>query len=124
VESSGVAHSAFRWRELAADASDVALYHAYVTLVTAERGVYSCGMHAMGLSDAIVQAQDVVAVLEGFLLYTLIERPTLADGETFSIGPGQPIFRLRHEQDRRFPPDDPFHNPYGLWVLEEATLGG
>jgi hypothetical protein len=123
VESSGTAHSASRWRELAALGSEAALYHAYVTLVTSRQGLYSCGMHAVGLSDALTQAENASRVVDGFLLYTLIDRPTLADGETFSLGAGEAVYRVRHIPDERFPPDDPFHNPYGLWLLEQAAPG-
>src|SRR5207237_6347714 len=98
VESSGVAHGALAWRALADDASDVALYRAFVTLIESDQGVYSCGMHAMGMRDAFVVGREDQAgapVAEGFLLYTLLDRPRLSDGETFSLGVNEPAFSLR-----------------------------
>lgn len=120
VESSGVAHSARAWRALADDPAEVSLYRAFVMLIGSQRGVYSCGMHAMGMLDALVvgiEAQVGARVAEGFLLYTLIDRPALAEGQTFSLGPGEPTFRLAYEPCDTYPPDNPFFNPSGYWLL-------
>jgi hypothetical protein len=120
VESSGVAHSARAWRTLAQDGDDAALYRAYVTLIGSQRGVYSCGMHAMGMRDAFVVGIDAQAagrVAEAFLLYALIDQPALHEGETFSAGQGEPTFRLAHQPCDTFLPDNPFYNPWGYWLL-------
>jgi len=95
-ESSGIAHSAARWRELAArlrlgggsgatrsDALEerarawAPLFDAYVRLpiIDDNKDLYSCGMHLLGASDAHVALADFPGddiasahrVLEGFL---------------------------------------------------------
>lgn len=73
VESAGVAHSARDWFGLAQDQHLAALYRAYVTLVGGKGSYYSCGMHCLGLRDAIVvgemASEDAARLLQGFLLY-------------------------------------------------------
>lgn len=128
VESAGVAHSAGAWRELAAQDDPGALYSAYVTLVRHADKLYSCGMHQLGQRDAETTVEgdvDVAAqVLVTFLLYTLLERPTLKAGETFSVDEesGSPVYRLRVVPCVEYPLGDLFYNPDGLWHLTpEAT---
>ena len=57
VESSGIAHSKQRWQELASQHDISALYQAYVTLVSDHDTYYSCGMHNLGISDAIIEGE-------------------------------------------------------------------
>ena len=45
------------------------------------------------------------------------ERPELADGHTFSLSAESTLFRLQDSPCTMFPPDDLFHNPYGMWML-------
>ncbi|HEY1016971.1 MAG TPA: DUF4261 domain-containing protein [Herpetosiphonaceae bacterium] len=122
VESAGKAHSASDWRALAAADEPAALYHAYVTLVGGRGVFYSCGMHNIGLPDAVVPgslAPDSAArLLEAFLLYLLLEHPALKPGHTFSVDAQAPRYRLRLAPCALHEPDDPFHNPYGMWMLE------
>jgi DNA-binding response OmpR family regulator len=53
VESSGVAHAPADWLELCAALHLFSAHRAYVLYVTGPQ-VYSCGMHNLGLRDAIV----------------------------------------------------------------------
>ncbi len=122
VESAGVAHSRADWLSLLADDRDLALYHAFVTLIGREdKTYYSCGMHNLGYPDAVVSAAidpDTAAhLLNQFLMYTLVEHPVLEEGHTFSIGADSPFYRLTHEAQTRYPQTSPFHNPFGLWRL-------
>jgi hypothetical protein len=110
VESSGIAHTISKWRELAQDETPAALYRAYVVLVHRDDTHYSCGMHNLGYREAI-------ADLEAFLGYTLLEHPTLEDGHTFSRGPNTTRCRLRSEPCTLYPDDWLFWNPYGMWHL-------
>lgn len=120
VETSGVAHGPANWQALEAAPELVALYHAYVTMVAAEKVYYSCGMHNLGLPDASVPRslppRDAARTLEGFLLYLLYESPDLSDTHTYSLDASSPRFKLQ-DTTSAFPEEHPFHNPYGVWIL-------
>ena len=123
VESAGVAHGPERWGRLAADdATPFDLYAALVTLVRGEAEFYSCGMHAFGLPEASgprgLGVDDAAALLNQFNLFQIIDSPRLNDGETFSVDADAPRYRLRRRPCTTYPPDDPFHNPAGVWHLE------
>lgn len=121
VETTGIAHSARDWLTLANDQQPAALYQAYVTFVSGENSVYSCGMHNLGFPDAMVSstvpASDAADLLETFLVYMLQEQPTFRTGETFSTAADMPSYTLQHVPCTLYPHDDPFYNPYGMWKL-------
>jgi len=124
VESSGVAHSAARWRELAASKQIFDVYTAFVTLIGGRDCFYSCGMHAFGLPDAAVprdmDAQAAAQLLNVFNHYLVAERPSLADGHTFSVSADAPRFRLRRTACDTYEPEHAFHNPHGMWRFTRA----
>jgi hypothetical protein len=123
VETAGVAHSAKDWWTYCGrkDTHVGSLYLAYVVVVRGRGSYYSCGMHNLGLPDAIVTADltpnEALQLLQGFLLYVLHERPQIQDGHTFSTAANAPDYGLSHEPCETFPPDDLFHNPFGMWRL-------
>src|SRR5207237_479622 len=125
VESAGLAHSVGQWQRLATEAetSNEALYHAYVTRIARpeENLFYTCGMHNLGLRDVVVQddlpTQEAASLLQTFALYTLLEKPALASGHTFSVAPQAPVYRLAEEPCSYYTEDDLFYNPFGMWVL-------
>ncbi|HEX6605843.1 MAG TPA: DUF4261 domain-containing protein [Chloroflexia bacterium] len=123
VESAGVAHSSEQWKALTTATDAEALYYAYVTLVGQgdNRTYYSCGMHNLGLRDAIITgnltAYEAGSLLNTFLLYCLIEQPQLETGHTFSVDAQSPRYRLSIEQCTVYPKDHLFNNPFGLWRL-------
>jgi hypothetical protein len=124
VESSGIAHSAIRWRELAASERLVDVYTAFVTLIGAKDCFCSCGMHVFGLPDAAVprdlHTRTAAQLLHSFNNYLLGERPSLADGHTFSISADAPRFRLHKIPCDTYEPQHPFHNPHGMWKFATA----
>jgi hypothetical protein len=124
VETSGVAHSAERWKELNDGNRPFDLYYAFVTLIGNSETFYSCGMHNFGLPDACItsdlQPNEAANLLNHFNLYVLAESPKLNDGHTFSIGQNQPRFVVRKEECRFFPKDDYFFNRQGVWHLEQV----
>jgi hypothetical protein len=128
VETAGVAHTASGWTELAETDDPWSLYRAYVALVGEGGTFYSCGMHNLGFRDAIVSAnigpEEAGELLETFLLYLLMESPVLKDGETFSLEPDAPRYRLASESCTTYPVDDLFHNPFGMWRLSPAPRKG
>jgi hypothetical protein len=121
IETAGVAHNVGGWNELVESPEPAALYHAFVTMVSAEDVYYSCGMHNLGLPDVNVprslDPDSAARLMQGFLLYLLYESPDLSSGETFSLDAESPHFRLERIPCTMFPEDDSFHNPYGIWML-------
>jgi hypothetical protein len=99
VESSGIAHSGARWRELATSDDPFDHYTAFVTLIGRADCFYSCGMHSFGLPDSAVprdiDIQEAAQLLNVFNRYLLVQSPALVDGHTFSVAADAPCFRLR-----------------------------
>jgi len=123
VESTGKSHTREAWLELAEDRGLPALFHAFVTLIGAPGEVRSCGMQNLGLPDACVvepPTTEAANLLQSYLYYTLAEKPDLQSGQTFSLGPTAPVYRLTLEPCRWYAADDPFFNPYGIWRLSPA----
>jgi hypothetical protein len=125
VESAGVAHAPGRWLELTRmPDGPLSLWQAFVVRLfdPNTRRASSIGMHNLGLPDAIVAPSDdeqvVLDALGDFLIYTLVEAPTIEDGETFSPEEGGPVFRVERAADDRYAPEDLFHNPFGTYRLE------
>jgi hypothetical protein len=122
VESAGLAHTTDGWFKLAEKGDARSLYKAFVTLVGNDGNFYSCGMHNLGLRDAVVTGEikpnAAARLLETFLLYRLLEKPKLKNGETFSIAVDAPYYRLKKERCETYSEKDLFHNPYGMWRLE------
>jgi hypothetical protein len=113
-ESSGISHSADRWRR-----PDLPLFEAFVRLpITDEDDLYSVGMHLLGLPDAIVAVKDCdndirvgARVIEEFLR-------SLRSGESV----GQATFKAEGREERYlampepctgYEPDDFFWNRWG-----------
>jgi hypothetical protein len=122
IETAGVAHSANDWQTFTTDPEPSALYSAYVTLIGTPERFYSCGMHNLGLPDAVVpgrlSANEAAQLLETFLRYLFLEQPNLKTGQTFSSDVQAPRYQLRLTPCTFYAADDPFYNPYGLWMLE------
>ena len=130
-ESSGIAHGADRWRELARrsgdpEARDLALYQAWVRRpLGSGRVTYTCGMHLLGERDVEVLEEEptnegeALAWLDAFALYLLTEAGpnALQPGHTFRPWPDAVRRRLSVEPCTRYDADDFFHNPHGYWRL-------
>jgi len=123
VETAGVAHSAEAWREATGDAHDLAavLWAFVATVGDPEQGFFTCGMHNLGLPEAVVPAsldpEQAVDLLDVFTLYMAAEEPALEDGQSFAAGEDAPMYELAHQPCEHFPAGQPFHNPLGMWAL-------
>ncbi|MCC9605607.1 hypothetical protein LOC68_22100 [Blastopirellula sp. JC732] len=125
IESSGVAHSAAKWTDMAANPHRMNLYWAYVVFVgNINDGYYSCGMHNIGYPDCVMDAgidsQSAAKTIDAFLKYMLLEEPVLHSGENFRTEEDAPSYEISREECRRFPPGDLYYNPYGVWKLTPA----
>ena len=121
IESTGIAHSRDRWNELASSDSPIALMHGFVTFVGGGGEFYSCGMQNIGFRDSIVTGEiapnDAANLLFTLNAYIAFENASIADGETFSLDPEAPRYIVNKRPCEMFPPDDLFHNPYGMLGL-------
>ena len=130
-ESSGIAHGATRWRELAAalgseDPLEVAwaLKDAFVRRPIGDSPLlYSCGMHLLGERDVEITRSDDIADdlrwLDLFLVFLLSEQPAtgMQPGEKFGIETGGARRALDHHACTRFGDEDFMFNPFGYWRL-------
>ncbi len=120
IESSGLAHPVEKFRNLVAQLYMCSAHEALVVYVTG-REIYSCGMHLLGLPDAITTSagkEEGVELLREFTRYLFREAPEICDGQTFAADPDSPGFRLRRDHSILYPPGSLFANPYGYWRLE------
>lgn len=121
IESAGVAHRVDQWAEFCSHDHPGSLLQAFVIYIGGDGFYYSCGMHNLGHRDVIVEADiepdEAAKLLHTFLLYLLIENPTINDRETFSIDASAPRYRLFREPCTKYAADDLFHNPYGMWKM-------
>ncbi|PTY03647.1 hypothetical protein DB346_06690 [Verrucomicrobia bacterium LW23] len=127
VESSGLAFSPAQWIRMTDNCWLGALHQAYVVYVEGgsdDADTFSCGMHNLGMPDAIVESrlsENPVELLRVFTAYLCIEAPDLRPSHTFSVEDGAPRYRVSREEDVPYPdPEDLFHNPYGMWRLKLA----
>lgn len=125
IETTGKAFSNETWKALCSLKDEARFYDAFVTKLRAQDDVfYTCGMHNLGLKDAIVGAVDMdtaIHTLDIFSLYQIIEQPKILTGETFSATEKSPAFQILEEKDTRYPEGDGFHNKNGLWILRPTT---
>jgi hypothetical protein len=123
VESSGVAHAPAAWRELCADLHLFSAQRAYVLYVTGEQ-VYSCGMHNLGLRDAIVEndgdTAEAVELLRVFTRYLFTESPAIRAGQTFGAAEDAPVYRLLDDPGPGYEEGSLYANPFGFWRLVRA----
>jgi len=121
VETTGKAFDVATWNAICDLKEDAKYYDAFVTKLRAQDDVYyTCGMHNLGLKDAVIGAVDMntaVYTLDVFSIYQIVEQPTIKTGETFSAIENSPYFEILEEEDNRYPEGDGFYNKYGMWIL-------
>lgn len=119
VESAGLAHSPQAWLEFVANIPFFSAHKALVIYVTGE-DVYSCGMHNLGLPEAIVTPSGDLPfadLLQEFTQYQFRESPVLLDGQTFSVAKDAPVYRIRTDVGVEYEEGSLYGNPYGCWRL-------
>jgi len=122
VETSGIAHAKEDWLDFCEHLHLYSAHRALVVYVTGDK-TYSCGMHNLGLPDAIVDTSDTSGAAElirTFTWYLFSESPAIRDGETFSVGDDQPAYKLNITDCHLYEQDDIFFNPFGLVQLQRA----
>jgi hypothetical protein len=123
VDNSAAAHSPRDWLALAGDEQLGGLYWAFVVVTGSPREVFSSGMHCLGFRDAELpdppDLRSGAFVLHNFLGYSYQSGATILDGEAIG-GPEGVEFVVRHFPCTRFAAGSPWHNPYGVWRLEQV----
>ena len=130
-ESSGIAHSAERWKELAQQTENAShpaklwtgLFNAFVKYpIQSGNNYYSCGMHLLGKPDLIVdrhllEVAPAVELFSIFALYLLVECPVggFGSGNTFNTSANAPRYRILWETCVGYEEDDYYFNPFGRW---------
>jgi hypothetical protein len=125
VESSGLSHSGPAWLQFCDDLHLLSAHEALVVYVTSDE-VFSCGMHNLGLPDAITTARDkleAAELLRVFTRYVYSESPVIRAGQSFSTDKNAPIYRLLKDQGARFEEGSLYSNPYGTWRLAPIAMG-
>jgi len=121
IESTGISHSKVRWAELLERDPLLGVLFGFVVYITDSNGTTcSCGMHSIGLPDALVDGMpedDAVSLLKSFVGFQFLEEPELGDGETFQAGDDQPVYTLHKEECSFYDEDDLFFNGNGMWRL-------
>ena len=124
VESSGIAHSAERWRYYAEQGTALSLYDAFVTMVGGSEFYYTCGMHTFGLPDVSlttdVPIDEAPYIMNGFNQYQLLESPQLLDGTWFAASHSEPPLTMSHCVFG-YDEDDLLNNTFGRWHLEKSN---
>ena len=97
------------------------LFEIFVSICHTEKGVFSCGMSNFGSRDVfapLTKDADSIGLIQSFAWYVLQERPVIKDGETFSLHPESPNFKILESTDEvNRGTDHPFYNPLGFWKL-------
>lgn len=122
VESSGRARTKEDWLEIAASKEIEMVFTAFIQMARENDMFYTTGMHSFGYPDVMTSSEqlsgsEAATLFRVFCLYSLIDRPTMNDGETFSLDPEAPVYLLKKENCTMFEADEPFYNPYGMWNL-------
>jgi hypothetical protein len=121
VESSVLAHNPSAWKDYCDQLYCFTAHKALVVYLTGPQ-VHSCGMHNLGMRDAITAAGSdnisSVELLKVFTFYLFSESPIIRAGQTFSVDADAPLFRIENHPGWDYGPDSLFTNPYGAWYLE------
>jgi hypothetical protein len=123
VDSTGIAHAPAYWIDMCEQLDQLTAHRALVVYV-AGADVYSCGMHNFGLPEAITSARDktqAADMLRFFTRYLLEYAPELADGHTFSVSEGKPVYRVEKVAAIDYGEGSLFNNPYGAWRLSPVA---
>lgn len=126
IESSGVAHLKKDWLNFIKKDDNLELYKAFVTIVKDKQFYISYGMQVIGYPEGQVffVGEDGVEggqlqVLDVFLVSMLIDDLQLADDHTFALSDKNPKYLLKHKYYDKYPEDDLFFNPQGIWQLRK-----
>lgn len=120
IETSGLTHLRSDWLNFDAH-NPIDIYKAFIPIVSDQKLIYSCGMHQFGKADGCInlKVKHASFILNQFLLYLLIESPTLIEKQTFSAEEGVEKLELYKKESRDFFDEDSLYfNQLGAWMLK------
>jgi hypothetical protein len=114
IDNSVLAHGGELWLEMAKDGGTDALSFAFVGIVQGNRGIWTMGMHVLGLRDIVLKREDAE---KGFDLVELI-RYMVRGGKPVEDGHiiadvDRACFSCRAEDGNPKMVGTPMHNPFG-----------
>ena len=120
IETTGLAHTPGHWQKYCNEKHLFSAHTAFVIYVTGDH-IYSCGMHNLGLPDAIVQAsetENATELLRCFTQYLFVENPEIISGQTFSASEDAPVYEVLKHEGINYGEGSLFTNPFGAWYLK------
>lgn len=123
VESSGIAHPPAQWLEWCDELFLFLAHRALVVYVSGDGETRSCGMHNLGLPDAVTEGHGQLPadLLRDFTHYLFTEAPVIRKGQTFAAAAEAPLYRLHSARGDVYEDDSLFNNPYGAWRLSAVS---
>jgi hypothetical protein len=124
VESAGKAFEKEAWNEMLENYKEHYLYTMFVHDSIKDEGgnLFSCGMHHLGLKDAIVCGENTEVLHETLNIwgtYQVIDKPEIKLGETFSVAVEAPVFRITEAINPPYKDHEVLKNPFGMWQLNQ-----
>jgi hypothetical protein len=122
IETTGKAFEKTKWLNFFDNFEIANLYEMFVldSISDSNGNVYSCGMQNLGYKDTIVSGeefQSAVNLISIFGYYQIVDKPTIANNQTFSIAAEAPIYKISNELIQPNKGDEFFENPFGMWRL-------
>lgn len=126
IETTGKAFTKEHWLKLLDNFEYSNLYEMFVidSITNGDQQTYSCGMHNLGLRDAIVyneEFQAAVNLISIFNYYQIIDKPEIKNNQTFSVAVDAPVYVITEERNQPNKGDEYFENKYGMWKLEKKA---
>ena len=128
IETSGKAFSNEQWTEIVNE-TDKNFYNAFVVLIKSDRySIYSCGLHNLGLRDVEIDSSlntdEAIELIQIFIFYLLVDKPTILSGQTFSVAKDAPVFTILEQKCVIYESDELCFNSYGMYYLEQKESSG
>jgi hypothetical protein len=114
IDNSGLAHGGRDWIEMADEGSPDALSFAFVSIVSAQRELWTLGMHVLGFPDLIMsRGDDDRETMVELIRYVASGVKPLGDGHVLADKSGTPRYRVTATTGDERTAAGPMHNPFG-----------
>jgi len=122
IDTAGKAFEKSEWLNLVKNFDETDLYQMFVAspIVDEKSGVFSCGMHNLGLKDTIIQGEELqrsIDLVSIFGYYQIFDKPVILPHQTFQPDLQSPKYLITDEPNQPYKGRGLFENPYGMWRL-------
>ena len=125
VETAGVAFTKELWIDLTLGDDPISLFYQFVVNgLVRENSVFSCGMHNLGLKDAMIKDEQDKEALETLVIfnkYQYLEQAKIIAGQTFCSQENAPIYKIIESKNQPYLNEELFKNPFGMWQLKRIN---